>query len=58
MTELISELVCARCGRTGHVTWERRGDSKQVVSFSDCLRMDPGLPITFSCVDCGTPSAF
>ena len=40
MTELMSELVCARCGRTGHVAWERREDDKQVVNFSDCLSMN------------------
>jgi len=58
MIELMSELVCAKCGRTGHITWERRGDAGQVVNFSDCLSRDPGPPIIFSCVDCGTPSTF
>jgi hypothetical protein len=46
-TEFMTELVCAKCGRTGHITWKGTTEAKRVVEFSESLSRGPGPPVAF-----------
>ncbi len=52
--EYMSELVCGGCGHTGHVTWTGEGDENKPKDMSPFLKVNPGLPPTFTCLKCGT----
>jgi hypothetical protein len=54
MAEFMSELVCAGCAQTGHITWDGNGPDRRVVSMSDTIQEHPGDPPSFTCLKCGT----
>ncbi len=55
--QYMNELVCGGCGRTAHITWAGTGDARRVVEMSESLKIHPGTPPTFTCVECGTVQA-
>ncbi|HEX4118339.1 MAG TPA: hypothetical protein VHX99_06020 [Rhizomicrobium sp.] len=55
--QFMNEIVCSDCGSTAHITWDGTGETKRVIEMSDCLKLHPGTPPTFTCANCGAVQA-